>query len=111
MSAWGKKLRHVTDGYSNEYIAHMCPGCGYPHLICYKIVGNKTLKWDWDGNIAEPTVNPSMRLSDKQGTHCHYHLTKGKIVFADDCRHALNRQTVDIPDWPYAPGEYGGIDD
>jgi len=52
-----------------------------------------------------------MRISDQRGTTCHYFITDGKIEFCGDSPHKLAGQIVDLPDWPYSPGAYGGIED
>lgn len=44
-------------------------------------------------------------------TVCHYNITKGEIKFGPDCEHGLKGRTVPLPEWPYAPGEYGGIEE
>ena len=42
---------------------------------------------------------------------CHSFVTDGRIQFLGDCTHKLAGQTVNIPEWPYAAGSYGGIAD
>lgn len=37
--------------------------------------------------------------------------SKSYIEFCGDSPHKLSGQTVELPDWPYKPGEYGGIDE
>ena len=34
-----------------------------------------------------------------------------KIQFLGDSTHDLAGETVTVPDWPYAPGTYGGLDE
>lgn len=36
---------------------------------------------------------------------------KSYIDFCGDSPHALAGKIVELPDWPYAPGTYGGIDE
>ena len=81
--------------------------------------------WTFDGNMESPTFGPSIRCfttettddNDKPLPHpvertlCHYFIKAGKIEFCGDSPHALAGRTVDLPDWPYAPGTYGGIDE
>jgi hypothetical protein len=40
---------------------------------------------------------------------CHSFVRDGQIQFLGDCTHALKGQTVERPEWPHAPGKYGGI--
>lgn len=109
MSKLGKYFRWMAGG-GCEALVHWCPGCESVHVI-YLRYDNKP-SWTWNGDIEKPTVDPSVALSNnKRGRFCHYNIRDGKIVFADDCKHALNRQTVDLPPWPYQPGEYGGVED
>lgn len=35
---------------------------------------------------------------------------KSYIDFCGDSPHALSGKVVELPDWPYAPGTYGGIE-
>lgn len=43
------------------------------------------------------------------GQRCHVFIRNGEIQFLSDCSHALKDTTVPIPEWPYAPGTFGGI--
>jgi hypothetical protein len=40
---------------------------------------------------------------------CHFFVRAGKLDYCSDSTHALAGQVVDMPDWPYAEGEYGGV--
>jgi hypothetical protein len=121
MGAMGKKLRKASwnGGYK---LMHWCPGC---HEVHGFIIEGGPPQWTFDGNYDTPTFGPSMRIyvthttddNDKplpspvQETLCHYFIKAGKIEFCGDSPHALKGQTVDLPDWPYAPGTYGGIEE
>lgn len=121
MGAIGKKLRRATG--SNGYVAllHWCPGCDGAHGI--QIGTGAGPKWTFNGDHDRPTFGPSIRCfttRDANGEHlpagqtrtlCHYFIREGRIEFCGDSPHKLAGQTVDLPDWPYAPGTYGGIDD
>lgn len=121
MAAIGKKLRSAR-GADDKRILHWCPACEGPHAI--RIEGGPPV-WTFDGNYDKPTFSPSILLfhtetaddNDKplpapvRVTLCHYFIKAGQIVFCSDCPHKLSGQTVDLPDWPYAPGAFGGIDD
>jgi hypothetical protein len=116
------KLRKAT-GSDCMRIMHWCPGCNEVHG--YRINAPDRPSWSFDGNWENPTITPSMRIfvtetEDEnerplphpvERTLCHYFITAGKIIFCGDSPHALAGQTVDLPDWPYAPGTYGGIDE
>lgn len=103
-------------------LMHWCPGCESPHGI--RIEGGPPI-WTFDGNYDAPTFSPSIRCFTTETTDdndrplpapiertlCHYFIRAGKIEFCGDSPHKLTGQTVDLPDWPYAPGTYGGIDE
>jgi hypothetical protein len=122
MGALSTKLRNAT-GPIDKRIMHWCPGCDEAHGI--RVEGEGRPKWTFNGNYDKPTFWPSIRCfttqtKDDAGntlpcpiehTTCHYFIKEGKIEFCGDSPHALKGQTVELPDWPYAPGTYGGIDD
>jgi hypothetical protein len=125
MGAIGKKLRRARGmgEYAKELLLlHWCPGCDEPHGI--RIEGREgSPKWTFNGNFDRPTFSPSVlnfTIYDDEGeplpqgqrrTLCHYFITDGQIQFCGDSPHELAGQTVDLPDWPYAPGTFGGIED
>lgn len=107
----GSKIRRATWA-TGVKMMHWCPGCKEVHG--YIIEGGPP-QWTFDGNYDAPTFMPSMLIfvTEKNGqreTLCHYYLKAGMIEFLGDCPHELKGQTVPLPDWPYAPGTYGGID-
>jgi hypothetical protein len=112
MGAIGTKLRRATWPGGTK-LHHWCPACEEVHG--YIIEGGPP-SWTFDGNYEKPTFLPSMRIyiTRRDGTEqtlCHYFIKAGRIEFCGDNPHALNGQTVDLPDWPYARGAYGGIED
>lgn len=121
MAMAGKKLRRARSKDQLQ-LMHWCPGCQQPHGI--RIEGGPPV-WTFNGDFTSPTFQPSIRCftthhtddDDKplptpiQETLCHYFITDGKIIFCSDSPHQFSGQTVDLPDWPYAPGTYGGIEE
>ena len=117
------KLRTATGPLGHKSVMHWCPGCNEAHGI--RIEGPDGPKWSFNGDFENPHFEPSVRLfhtettddDDKplpapmQVTLCHYFIHGGRIEFCGDSPHKLAGQTVEIPDWPYAPGTYGGIDE
>lgn len=114
---------------------HWCPGCGGPHGI--RIKGPPPV-WSFNGDFDAPSFQPSVlcfTTNDEEGmpmptgqrrTLCHYFIRRGAelaerganldpkksyIDFCGDSPHELRGKIVELPDWPYAPGEYGGIED
>jgi Family of unknown function (DUF6527) len=123
----GKKLRDATnfDG-TVKRVLHWCPGCEEVHAI--NIGNNGGPVWTFNGDYERPTFSPSILCfttydegddendpkplpAGQRRTLCHYFIRDGKIEFCGDSPHALAGQTVDLPDWPYAKGTYGGIQD
>lgn len=104
------KLRPYTtyeDGKPTDVIAgyhHWCPACDEPHGIATAKRNRLGAIWSFNGNLDCPTFHPSIRCftteHGKQITLCHYFITNGQIVFCNDNPHALNGQTVELPDWP-----------
>jgi hypothetical protein len=123
MGAIGTKLRSARGADGSHQLMHWCPGCDEPHGI--RIEGPSGPKWSFNGNYDRPTFAPSILCfttettddDDKplpapvRRTLCHYHVRDGRIEFCGDSPHKLTGQTVDLPDWPYAPGTYGGLDE
>lgn len=121
MSQQGTKLRSASWNGGRK-LMHWCPGCNEPHGI---IVEGGPPQWTFNGDFAKPHFEPSVRVfvthytddndvrlpEPIQETLCHYFIRGGRIEFCGDSPHALAGQTVDLPDWPYAPGAYGGLDD
>lgn len=119
MGTIGKKLRSASGADGYRAILHWCPGCDEVHGI--KIAGQGS-SWSFNGDYERPTFSPSVliwtnhdgqkRLPEGQRrTECHYFIRDGRIEFCGDSPHKLSGQTVDLPDWPYAPGTYGGVDE
>jgi uncharacterized protein DUF6527 len=104
MGRLGAKLRSVENG-----IGWWCPGCKSFHRI-WTGAG----QWTWNGDVEKPTIAPSIMNSQPASDGrpakvlCHCFVANGQIQFLPDCAHELKGQTVDMPDWPYADGEYGG---
>jgi hypothetical protein len=76
-------------------------------------------RWTYNGNADAPTFSPSILVTARWSTNdptmkddvCHSFVTDGRIQFLGDCTHKLAGETVNIPEWPYAAGSYGGIAD
>lgn len=139
MGALGKKLRSARGSDGSLTLLHWCPACGGPHgirvegpaptwrfsgthdapsfepsILCYTD--------DVEDEIGRPLPKPARR------TLCHYFIRRGDerdlvmrganidpsksyIDFCADSPHALRGKIVELPDWPYAPGTYGGIEE
>jgi len=84
-----------------EYYIFHCPGCEYQHS--YKVTPDD---WSFNGDMDSPTFTPSLlntrTFTNKSGEsvsqRCHLFITEGKILFQNDCTHALAGQTIDMTD-------------
>lgn len=126
MSAIGSKLRRV--GSAPHYaggLVHWCPACKEVHKFPLNGPASAGPKWAWNGSVDKPSFTPSMMIRTgpprpmvpegrPDAGHidvCHYFLTDGIIHFCGDCTHGMAGQSVPLPDWPYARGAYGGIEE
>jgi hypothetical protein len=91
-----------------EALVFICPGCASTgigkglHMLPVNAAVKKP-SWDWDGDLENPTLAPSI-LTDKGGEHqCHSFLQNGKFTFLQDSTHELSGQNQvpmpDLPDW------------
>lgn len=102
-----KPIRFCSD---SNGIIFFCPACQSPHSI--PIRGQNA--WGFNYDDAKPTITPSIKVTcplPSGETVCHSFVTEGRIQFCGDCTHSFSGQTVDLPPWPYAPGEFGGLDE
>ena len=90
-----------------------CPGCNSAHVF-----NSSEIRWTYNENPDAPTISPSLLVTydgpdagqgDAPPRVCHSFVKDGMIQFLGDCTHQLAGQTVPIPEWPYAPGTYGGV--
>jgi len=97
-------LRSVNDhGVKYSALMFVCPGCALDghsglHILPVNTNGTKSPSWEWDGNLDEPTLSPSI-LTHSLGV-CHSYLKAGVFQFLSDCTHELAGTSVPIPDLP-----------
>lgn len=123
----------IIRNLSGGGLIFFCPGCKSTHQINSSRTGPI---WTYNGNPDRPTFSPSVlyrsghyvpgyegkpcwctfgqRFGRKPPEFarcgvCHSYIREGQIQFLGDCTHELAGKTVQLPDWPYAPGTYGGI--
>lgn len=76
-----------------------CPGCDDAHAI-------RDGLWEWDGNVDQPTISPSILVTLEFGApgltdrRCHSFVRNGQWQFLADCTHALSGQTVPMVPFP-----------
>lgn len=99
-------LRGVNDhGIHYDALMFVCPGCladgrgSGLHMLPVNTT-NKSPSWDWDGNLEEPTLSPSILTGKGSPNICHSFLTKGIFDFLTDSTHPLAGTKVQIPDLP-----------
>lgn len=67
------------------FVTFHCPSCKCAHRLP---VGNAdsqhAFSWKWDGNEQRPTIQPSIRVSDSDGTICHLNVTDGMLCYHGD---------------------------
>lgn len=140
MGAVGKKLRRAVgswDGKPHVRLMHWCPACREVHG--FTVEGGPPT-WSFNGDFEMPSFMPSMLIfvteteddedrplpAPRKRTLCHYFVRTGfelagrganldpyrsYIDFCGDSPHELRGKIVELPDWPYAPGTYGGVED
>ncbi|MDE8343755.1 MAG: DUF6527 family protein [Acidocella sp.] len=105
------KVRNLIGGGK----AFFCPGCESVHAV-----NTCGPRWEYNDNADAPTFSPSILVTyngsdageiDSLPETCHSFVRDGHIQFLSDCTHKLAGTTVTIPEWPYAPNSYGGIDE
>lgn len=128
MSQLSTKLRKA----GSCRLIYWCQGCEDTHQVAIRADPHPC--WTWDGNIEAPTFAPSVLVTSghympgwKPGdpcwcnepkdddrwpacARCHTFIRGGMVEFLSDCTHPLAGQTLPLPDWPYAEGEYGGVE-
>lgn len=104
-----------VDDHGDLYQALMfwCPGCERVdgdgerhaglHMLPISGDGTKRPVWQFDANIKNPTLTPSIlsRIDWPEGPSiCHSFMRAGRMQFLADCTHPLAGRTVDLPDLP-----------
>ena len=116
------KIRRAKNSEDGLWYLFWCPGCKEPHQVHISPCQmkepdgspHKGPHWTFDGNEEKPTFGPSIliyEMPDIGHPRCHSFVKAGRIEFCADSGHELKGQTFDLPDWPYKPGGYGGIED
>lgn len=103
MAALGAKLRTLEGGR----VAFWCPGCFRAHQITLsQAAAAHSGGWGFNGDGDCPTFTPSILVNppgpsfNPGAPSCHSFVTKGRILYLQDCTHRLAGCTVDLPDWP-----------
>lgn len=66
-----------------------CLGCDTHHYF--------DKRWTFNGDQINPTFTPSLLVHGMEGVkRCHLYVRCGKIVYLNDCEHALAGKTVEM---------------
>lgn len=116
------------NGHVYKALMFVCPGCQDPqelsdgttynpsgvHMLPFSGDAGSRAMWQWDGNLEEPTLTPSILSSNgpysdtgKPLGICHSFLIGGVFQFLDDCTHSMAGQSVPMPDLPTWADESG----
>lgn len=75
-----------------------CPGCDERHAV-YVGHHNPKANWDFNGDVDEPTFQPSILVTRPGTTYrCHSYVQEGFIRYLSDCSHDMAGQTHPLPD-------------
>lgn len=84
-------------GFYDEVPVVYCPACKQVHVF--------DARWQFDGNIEEPTFSPSIHVNPPGASHtkqkptCHSFVRGGKIQYLNDCTHDMAGKTIELPDF------------
>lgn len=99
-------MQHVSQFLlsTNKGLVHFCPACREMHLLNMDVPTAKGSRWDWNGDIMQPTFSPGARFKAYNGRRlvqrCHYQLINGTIIFQKDCMHEFRGLIIDLPPIP-----------
>jgi hypothetical protein len=73
-------------------------------------------RWNWDGNLEEPTLSPSILQTvgpfpDGHKEICHSFVKKGRISYCADSTHAMAGKEVDLPELSTVVNDLGVTDE
>jgi len=95
-----KQLQKDKDGPD---FCFYCPGCECDHGVWTTESNNNNAIWQFNGNLENPTVSPSLLIrwgqQNKRDMVCHSIITDGKINYCSDSTHKLSGQTIEIPEY------------
>ena len=140
MGQVGTKLRAASGSDGYRALMHWCPGCNKVHgfRVGTDPSPHWTFNGDFSAPSFSPSMLIYVTETEDDDekplpqpirrTLCHYFVKTGAelanrepgrvfdhaksyIDFCGDSPHALSGKVVELPDWPYAPGNYGGIDE
>jgi len=85
---------HNGERYGHPQYLYFCLGCGYSHAFALKAEGGHH---DFNMDLDNPTVKPSLVQNFTPGRMCHSYITNGMIQYLHDCWHELKGKTIELP--------------
>lgn len=77
-----------------------CPGCKANHRFIISGDASKYPVWKFNGDVNNPTFEPSLRITYGNNRQCHLHLENGIIRYVNDGEsHELNGMSVECPEY------------
>lgn len=86
---------HIHNGekYHHTQYLYYCEGCKTSHAFGLKSEGGNH---DFNMDLNNPTVSPSLVANFSPGTMCHSFIRNGKIEYLNDCWHDLKGRTIEL---------------
>lgn len=75
-----------------------CIGCKMHHGVWTTPSSFNGAVWTFNGDVKNPTINPSIRVRHGQNQVCHSFITEGKIQYLSDCTHEYAGITIELPE-------------
>ena len=93
-----KVNNNVYEGakYHLTQYLYNCPACGYEHAFALKTDGGKH---DFNMDLDNPTVSPSLLSNFLPGAICHSYIKNGMIRYEKDSDHKLRGQIVPLQEY------------
>jgi hypothetical protein len=80
-----------------------CQGCGHAHS--FNTLQENEEKgfhtWEFNGDLINPTVSPSLLYHGGNMSRCHSHIINGDIQYIGDSTHSLSGTTVRLLPFTY----------
>jgi hypothetical protein len=99
-------LVHYPQYPSGSWVSFWCPGCQNVHTVPFINAPPPAPPkvWAYDGNKYAPTIDPSLRIIDFDGSSkCHVVITAGVLNYQTDCKHELAGKAVPMVPWDGRP--------
>lgn len=93
-------ILHLRESDKQLLYVFWCPACAEHHIVTIdKNPPPDRPQWCFNGNAELPSFIPSWRGKYDRGFGpqvCHLNITRGKIVYHNDCTHRMPSRTIDM---------------